>query len=68
VFPNITKTGSKSREPEILLMDEAGVGCLSGAVFGSCGEGHLRFSYANSRENIQLALENIRAFPAEAKN
>jgi aspartate aminotransferase len=68
VFPKITKTGFKSRELEIPLRDEAGANCLSGAGFGSCSEGHLRFSYANSRENIQLALENIRAFPAEAKN
>jgi aspartate aminotransferase len=67
VFPNIAKTGFTSHELEHLLMDEAGVACLSGAAFGKYGEGHLRFSYANSLENIQLALGNIRAFLAKAK-
>ena len=66
VFPNITGTGFKSRELERLLMDEAGVACLSGAAFGSHGEGHLRFSYATSLENIRTALESLRAFLALA--
>ena len=35
-----------------MLLDEAGVACLSGTAFGRYGEGHLRLSYANSRENI----------------
>jgi len=43
------------------LLDEAGVACLSGTAFGEWGEGHLRFSYANSLENIQEALRRIRA-------
>jgi aspartate/methionine/tyrosine aminotransferase len=36
------------------------VACLSGTAFGEFGEGHLRFSYANSMENIQEALRRIR--------
>jgi aspartate/methionine/tyrosine aminotransferase len=67
VFPDITKTGFKSRELEKLLMDEAGVACLTGTAFGRYGEGHLRFSYANSLENIQTALASIAAFLAKAK-
>ena len=42
------------------LLDEAGVACLSGTAFGEHGEGHLRFSYANSLENIQEALRRIK--------
>jgi aspartate aminotransferase len=42
-----------------LLLEEAGVACLAGTAFGHCGEGHLRFSYANSRENISRALERM---------
>ncbi len=34
---------------------------LAGTAFGRYGEGFLRFSYANSVENIQAALEAIRA-------
>src|SRR5215203_2728081 len=42
-----------------LLLEEAGVACLSGTAFGHCGEGHLRFSYANTRENISRALQRM---------
>jgi aspartate/methionine/tyrosine aminotransferase len=62
VFPNIQKTGMKSAELEKLLMDEAGVACLAGTSFGTYGEGYMRFSYANSLENIQTALKNIGEF------
>jgi aspartate aminotransferase len=41
------------------LLEEAGVACLAGTAFGRYGEGHLRFSYANSRENISRALERM---------
>jgi len=60
VFPNITGTGRSSRELADILLNEAGVACLSGTAFGASGEGYLRFSYANSVENIRLALERIR--------
>ncbi len=60
VFPNITGTGMDSRKFADYLLNEAGVAALSGTAFGSFGEGYLRFSYANSIENIRIALENIR--------
>jgi aspartate/methionine/tyrosine aminotransferase len=59
VFPNITGTGRPSRELADYLLNEADVACLSGTAFGDFGEGFLRFSYANSVENIQTALERI---------
>jgi len=61
VFPNITGTGFSSRALADRLLDEAGVAGLSGTAFGEFGEGHLRFSYANSMENIQEAIRRIRA-------
>jgi aspartate/methionine/tyrosine aminotransferase len=61
VFPNISATGKSSREMADLLLESAGVACLSGAGFGESGEGYLRFSYANSFENLQKALERIAA-------
>ena len=64
VFPNITRTGIKGGELEKMLMQEAGVACLTGTAFGTFGEGFLRFSYANSQENIKLALKNIADFMA----
>jgi aspartate aminotransferase len=42
-----------------MFLDESGVACLSGTAFGRYGEGHLRFSYANSRENIGRALDRM---------
>jgi aspartate/methionine/tyrosine aminotransferase len=62
VFPNITRTGFSSRTLADRLLDEAGVACLSGTAFGEFGEGHLRFSYATSMENIQEALKRIKAW------
>lgn len=59
VFPNITGTGIASRELAARLLEEAGVACLPGTAFGSAGEGYLRFSFANSIENIQKALDRI---------
>ena len=61
VFPNITGTGMKSKELEVHLLEKAGVAGLSGTSFGKYGEGYLRFSYANSQENIKKALEKIRS-------
>jgi aspartate/methionine/tyrosine aminotransferase len=59
VFPNIEGTGKSSREMQDFLLNEAGVATLSGTSFGKYGEGFVRFSYANSVENIQKALERI---------
>jgi aspartate/methionine/tyrosine aminotransferase len=61
VFPNIFGTGFSARALADRLLDEAGVACLGGTAFGEFGEGHLRFSYANSLENIEEALRRIRA-------
>jgi aspartate aminotransferase len=59
VFPNITKTGWKSKPLADALLEQAGVAALSGTAFGEFGEGYLRFSVANSMENLQQALERI---------
>jgi aspartate/methionine/tyrosine aminotransferase len=61
VFPNITGTGLKSKELADALLDQAGVACLPGTSFGANGEGYLRFSYANSVENIEKALKAMKA-------
>jgi len=58
-FPNITGTGWTSKALADTLLDEAGVACLSGPSFGDFGEGYLRFSVANSKENLAQALERI---------
>ena len=58
-FPNITKTGWPSKKLADALLEQAGVACLSGTAFGEYGEGYLRFSVANSLENLNKALARI---------
>lgn len=60
-FPNVSGIGWPSKKLADYLLEEAGVACLSGTAFGEYGEGYLRFSYANSLENIRQALTRIRA-------
>jgi len=60
VFPNIARTGYGAKALADKLLDQGGVACLSGTAFGEFGEGHLRFSYANSMENIEEALRRIK--------
>jgi aspartate aminotransferase len=56
-FPNVSAFGRTSAEVADHLLYDAGVCGLAGTSFGRFGEGYLRFSYANSRENLQRALE-----------
>jgi aspartate/methionine/tyrosine aminotransferase len=58
-FPNITKTGWPSKKLADALLEEAGVAGLSGTAFGAFGEGYLRFSIANSIENLAKALDRV---------
>jgi aspartate/methionine/tyrosine aminotransferase len=60
-FPNLSSFGRSSNEIADHLLYDAGVCGLAGTAFGSYGEGYMRFSYANSRENIGRALERIGA-------
>ena len=59
VFPNITRTGWPSKKLADALLEDAGVAALSGTAFGAFGEGYLRFSVANSIENIEKALDRV---------
>ena len=59
VFPNIRETGWQSKKLADILLEEAGVAALSGTAFGDFGEGYLRFSVANSIENIEKALDRV---------
>jgi len=59
VFPNIKRLGLSSAQLADYLLQEAGVALLPGTAFGEHGEGYLRLCYANSRENIQAALERM---------
>jgi aspartate aminotransferase len=60
-FPDITGTGLTSAQLQERLLADAGVAALPGTAFGQAGEGFLRFSYANSVENIRAALDAMAA-------
>jgi aspartate aminotransferase len=59
VFPNVSKLGLAAKQLELKLLDEVGVAAIAGTSFGAYGEGYLRISYANSIENIGLAMRRI---------
>ncbi len=60
-YPNIEGTGLSSKAAQDRFLQEAGVAAIAGPSFGIHGEGYLRFSYANSTENIEAAMDRIAA-------
>ena len=64
-FPNVRDLGLSSAILADLLLERAGVACLPGTAFGSHGEGYLRFSYANSVDNIRTALSAFEKLVSE---
>ena len=59
-FPDITGTGTGTRELQDRFLEAGGVATVAGTSFGAFGEGYLRFSYANRAENIRAAIGRIR--------
>ena len=68
VFANISRLGLKSKQAETRLLDDFGVAALAGTSFGAYGEGYLRFSYANSQDNIKIALDRFAKFAAAVRS
>lgn len=60
-FANVKATGMGSKELADYLLQEAGVACLDGGSFGEYGRGYIRFSFANSLENLLEAARRIDA-------
>ena len=58
-FPNIAGTGMSAKELQNAMLEKAGVATVAGTSFGIHGEGYIRFSYANSTENIKRAIERV---------
>ncbi|HEV2783629.1 MAG TPA: pyridoxal phosphate-dependent aminotransferase [Actinophytocola sp.] len=64
-FPNVRALGRSAADLADLLMERGGVACLPGTAFGGYGEGYLRFSYANSIDNIRAALAAFETLVSE---
>ena len=67
VFPNVSRLGITAKKLADALLEEAGVACLAGTAFGSWGEGYIRFSYANSQDNLREALKRVKNFVVSHK-
>jgi len=61
VFPNVTGTGMSAKDLQNKMLEAAGVATVAGTSFGIHGEGYVRFSYANSVENIREAVGRLAA-------
>ena len=59
VFPNVSGTGMAAKELQGRLLEEAGVATVAGPSFGVHAGDYIRFSYANSTDNIRRAVERI---------
>jgi len=60
VFPNVAEVPISAEELADRLLQDAGVAVLPGTAFGQVGRDNLRLSYANSRENLERALQRMR--------
>ncbi len=58
-FANIKETGLTSRQMQDLLLDKEGIATIAGTSFGKGGEGYIRFSYANSLDQINQAMDRM---------
>jgi aspartate aminotransferase len=63
-FPNVAGTGMAARELADFLLEEAGVACLDGGAFGEYGREYIRFSYANSLDQLREAVLRIQKVSA----
>ncbi len=59
-FPNVEKTGMTGQEFAKKCLHEAGVAIVPGTAFGKLAKYNVRFSFAASQDNINLALEKIK--------
>jgi aspartate/methionine/tyrosine aminotransferase len=62
ILANAKRFGENSLKLAYDILEGAGVGCTPGIDFGKNAEGYLRFTYANSKENIEEALKRMRDY------
>ncbi|HTB96075.1 MAG TPA: aminotransferase class I/II-fold pyridoxal phosphate-dependent enzyme [Terracidiphilus sp.] len=61
-FPNVEKINKNSRVASQILLEKAHIATIPGSVFGAQGEGHLRFGYAITINEIEGCVEALRKF------
>jgi len=60
IFPNIRETGKTPMEMTQYLIEKAKIAVVPGTVFGEFGNEFIRISYANSYENLEIAMERMK--------
>jgi aspartate/methionine/tyrosine aminotransferase len=60
VFPKVEVEGMTSEDIAMALLSD-GVLCSPGSAFGPSGEGHLRFAYTISQEDISRGMDKVEA-------
>ena len=61
-FPNVERINKNSRTAAQILLEKAHIATIPGSVFGAQGEGHLRFGYAVTVEEIENCVEALRKY------
>jgi aspartate aminotransferase len=61
-FPNVEKVHKNSMTAAQILLEKAHIATIPGSAFGAQGEGHLRFGYAVTIEEIEGCVEALRKF------
>jgi aspartate/methionine/tyrosine aminotransferase len=59
IFPNIKSLGKSAEELGGYLLDEAKIAVVPGTTLGDFGAGYIRISYANSYENLEIAMNRM---------
>ncbi|GAB4258737.1 MAG: pyridoxal phosphate-dependent aminotransferase [Deferrisomatales bacterium] len=62
VFVDVRHLGDDCYRLAFDILEKAHVGCTPGVDFGSGGEGYLRFTYANSLENIKEGMDRLERY------
>lgn len=68
LFPSVKQTGLSGIQIATMLLEKAGVATVAGEYFGDKGDGHIRISYANSLENLKLAVKKIEEVMSDLVN
>jgi aspartate aminotransferase len=61
-FPNVEKVNKNSMTAAQILLEKAHIATIPGSAFGAQGEGHLRFGYAVTIEEIEACVKALRKF------
>ena len=60
IFPNIQALGKTPQQLTEYLLDKAQIAIVPGTTLGEYGKEFIRISYANSYDNLEIAMERMK--------